>query len=318
MRMWTLAGALLALAAVPAAAQTYPDKPVKIIVPYGAGSVPDVLTRLAAEKMREPLGQPLVVENRAGAGGAIGTAQGAKAPPDGYTVTMGGSPAVNAMETMKAPGFHILDDFVPVGTIANFINVLVVSAKVPVNSVAELNAHIKANPGKLVYAHSGPSTPSHLAGELYKVRHGLDYVLAAYRSSPPAVLAMVAGEAHFSIIPSGVVIAQIQAGTLKALATGTPQRWALFPNVPNAEEAGLKLVADGWIGFMLPKGTPEAIADKLHAALQKALATPELMEAAVKAGGAVAPGPRAALPELIKREWATAKEAVAAAKLEKQ
>ena len=318
MRKTILAGALLALVAAPALAQTYPDKPVKIIVPYGAGSVPDALTRIVAEKMREPLGQPLVVENRAGAGGAIGTAQGAKAPPDGYTITMGGSPAVNAMETLKEPGFHILDDFVPVGTIAQFINVLVVSAKLPVNSVAELNAHIKANPGKLVYAHSGPSTPSHLAGELYKVRHGLDYVLAAYRSSPPAVLAMVAGEAHFSIIPSGVVVAQLQAGTLKALATGTPQRWALFPNVPNSEEAGLKLVADGWIGLMLPKGTPEAIATKLHGALQKALEAPELKEAATKAGGAVAPGPRAALPELIKREWATAKEAVAAAKLEKQ
>jgi tripartite-type tricarboxylate transporter receptor subunit TctC len=318
MRKWIVAGVALALMAAPAGAQSYPDKPVKIIVPYGAGSVPDVLTRLVAEKMREPLGQPLVVENRAGAGGAIGTAQGAKSPPDGYTITMGGSPAVNAMETMKAPGFHILDDFVPVGSIANFVNVLVVSAKLPVNSVAELNAHIKANPGQLVYAHAGPSTPSHLAGELYKVRHGLNYTLVAYRSSPPAVAAMVGGEAHFSIIPSGVVVGQLQAGTLKALATGTPQRWSLFPNVPNSEEAGLKLTADGWIGLLLPKGTPDAIANKLHGALQKALATPEVKDAAAKVGGAVAPGPRAALPELIKREWAIAKEAVAAAKLEKQ
>jgi tripartite-type tricarboxylate transporter receptor subunit TctC len=300
-----------------AAAQDYPNRAITIIVPFPAGSVPDVMTRLVADHMKNTLGQAIVVDNRPGAGGNIGTAAGARAEPDGYTVTFIGSPAVLAMHTMKAPGYDLFADFLPVGRMNTLLNVIAVNSKLQIKSVRELIAYAKANPGRLNYASSGPATPTDLGGRHFANVHGLDYPIIAYKGSSATAQALASGEADFSILPAGVALPQIQSGAVRALALGTQVKWELLPDVPGADEAGAKVKVDGWTGFAVPKGTPQPVIQKLNAALNQALAQDNVKRGATQTGGIVLPGTPDDLTNLMKQDFENVREMVASAKLEK-
>ena len=296
----------------------YPDRPIKVLVPFGPGSAPDTLTRLITSKMQTELGQPFVIDNRPGAGGAIGTAVAARLPADGYNIAMIGSPAIIAMEIRKEPGFDVFKDFVAIGAMTDFVNVAVVSGKLNVSTVAELVAMAKAQPGKLNCASAGISTPSHLACETFRARHGIDTVHVAFTSTPTALPALFQNDVQFAFFPAPEIAQHVQSGQVKAIAMTRDKRWPPLPTVPLASEANVRLNVGGWIGLMSPTGTPQAIIDRLNAALQKALAQTDVQEAAVRAGGGVLLGPPSLLRQVAERELVEVKEAVAAAKIEKQ
>jgi tripartite-type tricarboxylate transporter receptor subunit TctC len=259
-----------------------------------------------------------VIENRAGAGGGIGTVAGARAPADGYTITMVGSPNTLAMHTMKNPGFDLFADFAPVGRMNSLLNVLAINAKLPFKSVKELVDYAKANPGKLNYATSGPATPTDMGGRWFANAQGVDVAFLAYKGSTPAVQALATAEADFSIINVGGVISLLQAGTLRALSIGTPVKFPLLPDVPSSAESGLKVAFEGWAGLAVPAGTPEPVIRKLNSALNYALAQDSVKRGAELAGGQLLPGTPADLTAFMKKDFETVREMVAVAKVEKQ
>lgn len=311
--------ALMLAAALPALAQgSYPERPVRVVVPFGPGSGPDVLTRLIASKMQAELGQQMPIDNRPGAGGAIGTAFGRTLPADGYNLVMVGSPAVIAQEIRKEPGFDIFTDFVPIGAMTEFVNVMVVSSTVGANTVAEFVAEAKRRPGQMNCASAGISTPGHLACETFNARHGVQMLHVPFTSTPQALPALFAGEAHVAFFVAPEVLQHVQSGKLKALAMTRDVRWPPLPATPLASQADVRLNVGGWIGLMAPVGTPPAIVARLNAVLQNALKSTEVQEAAVRAGGAVLLGGPEKLREVAERERVEVKAAVAAARIEKQ
>ena len=286
------AGALLAAFALLSHAQApYPTKPIRIVVPFPAGGTTDILARAVAQKLTETLGQSVVVDNRPGAGGNIGAELVAKSPPDGYTLLMGtvGTHAINASLYAKMPYDHV-KDFVPVILVAGVPNVLVVNPSVPANSVPELIAYIKANPGKVNFASSGSGTSIHLAGELFKTMAGVSMTHVPYKGSAPAVTDLIGGQVQlmFDNLPSA--LPQIKAGKLRALAVTSTQRASALPDVPTVAEAGLPgFDATSWFGLLAPAGTPKDVVAKLNAEVAKWLATPEAREK-LASQGAIAAG----------------------------
>lgn len=322
MKTHMLTRTILALVAAlswarPGAAQDYPSRPITIIVPYPAAGAPDVMTRLVADQMKVPLGQNVLVENRPGAGGAIGTAAGARAPADGYTVTMLGSPNTLAMQTMLKPGFDLFADFAPVGAITSLPNALVVNGKLPFRSVRELAAYAKANPGKLNYATSGPATPTDMGGREFANVQGIDLTFVPYQGSTPAAQALVSGEADLSIINLGGVLNFLRSGALRALSIGSPARFALLPNVPSSDESGLGVSFEGWCGLAVPTGTPRPVINKLNAALNYALRQESAKKGAEQTGGTLLPGTPADLTRLMRKDFAAVQKMVAVAKVKK-
>jgi len=288
-------GALLAVMAVPTLAQApaYPTKPIRLVVPFPAGGTTDILARAVAQKLTEAWGQPVIVDNRPGAGGNIGSELVAKAAPDGYTLEMGtvGTHAINASLYAKMPYDHV-KDFVPVILIAGVPNVLVVYPSVPVNSVAELIAYAKANPGKLNFASSGSGTSIHLSGELFKVMSGVQMTHVPYKGSAPAVQDLLGGQVQlmFDNLPSA--LPHIKAGKLRALAVTSAQRAPVLPDVPTIAEAALPgFEASSWFGVLAPAGTSPAIVVKLNAEIAKWLASPEAKEKLQSQGANAAGGP---------------------------
>jgi tripartite-type tricarboxylate transporter receptor subunit TctC len=323
MKRRTFAGATIALIAAlgwagPGWAEDYPSRPVTIIVPYPAAGAPDVMTRLIADQMRVRLSQNVLVENRPGAGGAIGTSMGARAPADGYTVTMLGSPNTLAMHTMLKPGFDLFADFAPVGAMNNLPNVLAINSKLPFKSVRDLVAYAKAHPGKLNYATSGPATPTDMGGRQFANVQGIDLTFVSYKGSTPAAQALVSGEADLSIINIGGVMTFLQSGALRALSIGTPVRFDMLPGVPGSSESGLGVAFEGWCGLGVPVGTPQSVVDKLNAALQFALQQDSVKQGAERAGAALLPGTPADLTALMRKDFEAVREMVAAAHVEKQ
>jgi tripartite-type tricarboxylate transporter receptor subunit TctC len=288
-------GVLLAAMAAIAFAQApaYPTKPIRLVVPFPAGGTTDILARAAAQKLTEAWGQPVVVDNRPGAGGNIGSELVAKAAPDGYTLEMGtvGTHAINASLYAKMPYDHV-KDFFPVILVAGVPNVLVVHPSVPVNSVAELIAYAKANPGKLNFASSGNGTSIHLSAELFKVMSGVQMAHVPYKGSAPAVQDLLGGQVQlmFDNLPSA--LPHIKGGKLRALAVTSAQRAPVLPDVPTIAEAGLPgFEASSWFGVLAPAGTPPAIVAKLNAEIAKWLASPEAKEKLQAQGANVAGGP---------------------------
>ncbi|HQR21385.1 MAG TPA: tripartite tricarboxylate transporter substrate binding protein [Burkholderiaceae bacterium] len=281
--------ALLALA--PAHAQNWPAKPVRIIVPFPPGGTTDIVARAIGVELQRMWQQPVVIENRPGAGGNIGADQVAKSAPDGYTLLMGtvGTHAINqALYTQngsKMP-FDPAKDFVPITLVAGVPNVMVVNARLPVNSVEEFIAYARARPGQLNMASSGNGTSIHLSGELFKTVTGVYMVHFPYRGSAPAITDLIAGNmtVMFDNLPSA--LPHIKSGRLKALAVTSRTRSPALPNVPTIEEAaGLKgFDASSWFGLFAPAGTPRAIVDKVQADVAKALAQPEVRERFVAQG----------------------------------
>jgi tripartite-type tricarboxylate transporter receptor subunit TctC len=273
-------GALCATLAIGVPAQTFPSKPIRVVVPFPAGGTTDVLARAAAQKLTETLGQPTVVDNRPGAGGNIGAELVAKSPPDGYTLLMGtvGTHAINPGLYPKLPYDHV-HDFAPVILVAGVPNVLVINPALPVNTVQELIAYARANPGKLNFASSGNGTSIHLSAELFKTMAGVQMTHVPYKGSAPALQDLVGGQVQlmFDNLPSSLAL--IKAGKLKALAVTSSGRAAALPDVPTVAESGLPgFEASSWFGLLAPAGTPPPVIATLNGEIAKWLATPEARE----------------------------------------
>ena len=280
-----LAGGLVA--ATPAAAQNYPTKPVTIIVPFPAGGTTDILARIVGQGLTKELGQPVVIDNRAGAGGNIGGALAAKAPADGYTLFMGtvGTNAINASLYKKMPFDHV-KDFQPLSRVAMVPNLLVAHPSQPFKTVKELIAYAKANPGKLNFASSGNGTSIHLSGELFKTMAGVDMVHVPYKGSAPAVTDLIGGQVGimFDNMPSA--IQHVRTGKLKPIAVTTAKRSPELPDVPTIAESGVPgYDATSWFGLFTTAGTPAPVVGKIHGALMKVLADPEVKKQIAGQGG---------------------------------
>jgi tripartite-type tricarboxylate transporter receptor subunit TctC len=270
----------------------YPSKPIRIVVPFPAGGTTDILARAVAAKLTETTGQPAVVDNRPGAGGNIGAELVAKSAPDGYTFLMGtvGTHAINPSLYAKMPYDHV-KDFAPVILVAGVPNVLVVNPALPVNSVQELIAYIRANPGKVNFASSGSGTSIHLSGELFKTMTGTQITHVPYKGSAPALQDLVGGQVQimFDNLPSSLAL--IKAGKLKALAVTSAERSSALPDVPTVAEAGLPgFEASSWFGLLAPAGTPKEAIAKINGEVAKWLATPEAKEKLASQGAIAAAG----------------------------
>lgn len=268
--------AMLAVSTL-ASAQAYPNKPVRIIVPFAVGGIADTFARVIAQRLSDSYGQPFVVENRGGAGGNIGADLVAKAPPDGHTLVMGniGTHAVNPF-LMKSTPFDPLKDFAPIAHVLEAEGLLVVHPSLPVKSVPELISHAKANPGKLSYASGGVGTTSHLAGELFKSLAGVQMVHVPYKGNSPAITDVMGGQAQMIFATMPTVIQQAKAGRLRSIAVIGETRSKAIPEVPTIGETLAGFAVSNWIGLFAPAGTPPEIVARLNADVQKIMQAPDV------------------------------------------
>ncbi|HXF65701.1 MAG TPA: tripartite tricarboxylate transporter substrate binding protein [Burkholderiales bacterium] len=310
MLLHTLAPALIAAALIASggahAQQKYPVKPVRLVLPFAAGSAVDVLARLYAQRMSESWGQQVLVDNRTGANGIIGTEIAAKAPPDGYTVGMGNiaTLAINPGLYQKLP-YEVQRDFAPVSLAATISNCLVVHPSLPVKSVKELVALAKRRPGALNYASGGVGSAQHIPMELLKAMTGINIVHIAYKGLTPAFNDVLAGQVPMMV--SGVVTAlpHHRSGRLRILATTGTRRTSATPEIPTVAESGLPgYEADSWTGFLVPKGTPPDIVSRLNAEVVRVSQLPDTRERLVAVGFEVVGSTPEAFAALIRNDTA--------------
>jgi tripartite-type tricarboxylate transporter receptor subunit TctC len=278
MTRFALAAALVLLAAIaPAAAQDYPTRPVKIVVPFATGGPADVYARFIGQKLQDALGQPFVIDNRPGAGSVAGTDIAAKSAPDGYTLLlMSNAHTVNESLIPNKP-YSLTRDFVAIAPVNYSDLVLVVHPSLPAKSLPELLALAKAKPGKLNYASSGPGTPYHMAGELFKAMAGVDIVHIPYKGSSGARTDVIGGQVDMMFDAVTTMSEQAKAGKVRALGTTGRTRSAVLPDVPTIAEAGVPgYEATIWLGVMAPKGTPAPVVAKLNAEIAKIVARPDV------------------------------------------
>jgi tripartite-type tricarboxylate transporter receptor subunit TctC len=269
----------------PAAAQDYPARNVKIIVPFGAGGPADVYARFIGQHLSEALKRSFVIENRPGAGAVIGTDEAAKAPPDGYTLLMMSNTHTTNETLIPQKPYQLMRDFVPVAPVNYSDLLLVVHPSVPANNLSEFVAYAKARPGALNYASSGPGTPYHMAGELFKAMSGTDIVHVPHRGSGEARNSVIGGHVQMMIDAITTTAPTVQGGQVRALGTTGKTRSKLMPDVPTIAEAGVPgYEATIWLGLMAPAGTPKPIVDKLNAEVNKVLAKPDVQAAWEKQG----------------------------------
>ena len=268
-----------ALPCTPAVAQAYPAKPVRIVVPFAAGGPADVYARVMAQRLQDALGQSFVVDNRPGAGSVIGTDAVAKAAPDGYTLLMmSNTHTVNETLIANKP-FQLMRDFVAIAPINYSDLVLVANPSLPAGTLKELISQAKAKPGKFNYASSGPGTPYHMAGELFKSMAGVYLVHIPYRGSTGARTDVIGGQVDVMFDAVTTMAEQVKAGKVKALATTGRARSDVLPNVPTMGEAGVPgYEATIWLGLMAPRGTPQAVVDRLNEAVSKIVGQPEVKQ----------------------------------------
>jgi tripartite-type tricarboxylate transporter receptor subunit TctC len=272
-----LAGSLLALA--PAAAQDWPTKAVKIVVPFGPGSTPDMVARLIADRLQSKLGQSFVIENKPGASGNLGTDAVAKAEPDGATIgiSIGGPLAINTLLFSKLP-YDPAKDIAPVTQLITQPSALVVNSALGVNSVAELVALLKREPGKYNFGSIGNGSLSHLAMEAIALKSGTRMVHVPYPGSPAAITAVIRGDVQMACLPAIAVTAHVASGKVKILAVSTGKRSALIPDIPTLKEAGIDVEADAWMGLIAPGGTPAPVIARIHDAVVDAITAPAARE----------------------------------------
>jgi tripartite-type tricarboxylate transporter receptor subunit TctC len=282
-----LGAGMLALAPVVAQAQgAFPSKALTIVVPFSAGGTTDILARVVGQYMAKDLGQPVIIDNRAGAGGNIGAQMVARAAPDGYTLLMGtvGTHAIN-QSLYKKLGFDPIKDFAPITRVALVPNLLVANPSQPFKTVKELIAYAKANPGKVTFASSGSGTSIHLSGEMFQQMAGVEMQHIPYKGSAPALTDLLGGQTAvmFDNMPS--VIGHVRAGKLRPIAVTTPNRSPAVPDVPTIAESGVPgYSATSWFGLLAPAGTPAPVMAKLHASILKALADPEVKKKLAEQG----------------------------------
>lgn len=264
---------LLCCAAAPAFAQSFPTRPITMIVPFAAGGTSDVIARLAAEYMRTDLGQNIVNENTAGAGGSTALTRAARANPDGYTIAIGNSGTNAAAYSIYKDIKYTSDDFVPIGLVAKTLPVIAVNAKFPARTLAEFIAYAKQNPGKINMGHAGVGSSNYLICRAFIQASGVEVQLVSYRGAAPALNDAVSGQIDGVCDAAASVSGAIQGKTLTGLVISSPQRLKSLPDVPTSVEAGLPTFQQqGWNGLFAPKGTPQPVIAKLNAALRAAVA----------------------------------------------
>jgi tripartite-type tricarboxylate transporter receptor subunit TctC len=292
-----------------AGAQTYPARPVTIVVPNAAGGGTDTVARLIGDQLSRQLGQSFVVENKTGAGMVLGTVAVAKAAPDGYTLLTGlnGNLTVNPSLYVKLP-YDAVADFRPIAMLAEYPFLVVVNNDLPVKSIKELVAYLKANPGKVDYASAGNGTGQHLAAELFKMMTGTEMSHVAYRGAQPAYQDVISGRVPVFFDNMSTAMSLAQGGKVRALAITSKTRSSLMPDIPTVEEAGVPdYEYHTWFGLWAPKATPTAIVEKLHAEVKKALADPTIQQRIAGTAGAASHMELSAIDPFVKAEiekWA--------------
>jgi tripartite-type tricarboxylate transporter receptor subunit TctC len=262
--------AIEAFLAGPSLAQDYPTRPIRIVVPFGAGGPADVAARVLGNAMQESLKQPFVIENRPGAGAVIGTQEVAKSPPDGYTLLMMSNTQTANESLVPQRKYELMRDLVPIAPINYSDLVIVVHPSVPAKTLKEFITLAKSQPGKLNYASSGQGTPYHMAGELFKTMAGIDLVHVPYRNSGEARNGVIGGQVQMMIDAVTTMAPNVNQGQVRALATTGERRSSVLPDVPTAKQAGLSgYEATIWLGLMAPTGTPKPIVEKLNAAIKR-------------------------------------------------
>lgn len=302
-RHWLSALLCLTWAATAAAQKPYPDRPVRLIVPFAAGSAADTLSRLVAQRLAEGLGQPLVVENKAGAGGTIGTAEIARAAPDGYTLGVAAQGTlVNNQALYARPGYDSLKDFSFIAPFADVQNLLVVASASRHRTVADLLADIRAQPPEhLRFSSSGAGTSHHVAGVLLGQHLGKPLLHVPYTGAPQGLTAILGGDADLGLYNLPVALGLVQSGKLRPLAVTGPTRSALLPQVPTLDESGLKGYAVTlWWGLVGPAGLPPALVERLHAELNRVMALPDLRQRLTDQGFTLPPVPLATPAEFAR------------------
>jgi tripartite-type tricarboxylate transporter receptor subunit TctC len=293
----------------------YPNRPIKVAVPYPAGGLVDLITRVICERLTASLGQQFVIESRAGANGTIATASVAHADPDGYTLLMiTDSHGVNPL-FYKNLSYDSVKDFAPIGLIGKSPMVLTVHVSVPARTVKELIDLARAAPGTLSYGSIGVGSASHLAGELFKVRAGVDMLHVPYRGGAPAVNDLIAGHLKTMFLTPVSGLPHIKAGRLAPLAIAAPERFALMPDTPTMAEAGVPLEAAYWVGMAAPAGTPPAVIAKLEKALAAVTAAPATRERLTEMGVVMTPLAAQAFGDFIRADLKSWADFVAQAKI---
>ena len=267
------------LFAVQCQAEDYPSRPVRIIVPFGAGGPADVTARLIGNSLQASFGQPFVIENHTGAGGVIGTLEVVKSAPDGYTLLMMSNTQTANESLVPQRKYDLMRDLIPIAPINSSDLVIVVNPQVPAKTLPEFIALAKSEPGKLNYASSGQGTPYHMAGELFKTMAGIDVVHVPYRNSGDARSGVIGGQVQMMIDAVTTMAPNVAAGQVRALATTGKTRSSVLPDVPTVTEAGVTgYEATIWLGLMAPAGTPKTIVDKLNAAVNAVVKRPDVVK----------------------------------------
>lgn len=304
-----LFGTIALILAEPAGAQDFPNKPIKLIVPFPAGGPNDIIARTLGQRMSELLNQPVLIDNRAGAGGMLGTDAVAKAEPDGYTIaiTSAGALAISSSLQEKVP-YNPLKDFAHITLVAKVPELLVVATSVPASNMGELIALAKSKPGQLNFASSGAGSMPHLAGELLKLTAKIDIVHVPYRGAAPAVNDLLGQQVQMVFLDLPVLLPQVQAGKLKAIAIGSTERALALKDVPTTTEVGLpQIQAENWYGMVAPRGTPPAVVAKLHQAAVDAARSPDVKDKLASQGAILVAGTSEEFAAYIKNEidkWA--------------
>lgn len=307
--------AALAIPVGPAFAQAWPVKPVTLVVPFGPGGATDVVARTFAQRMGASLGQQVLVENRAGAGGAIAANGVIKAPADGYTILLGTVSTLAVLPLMQPNiGYDVAKDFQPVGLVAKAPNVLLVTPTLPVRTVQELVAYAKANPGKLNFASSGQGTITHLIGELFKMQAGIDVQHVPYKTGVNALAEILSGQIHFAFDSIVWSLPHIQAGKLKAAGISSATRSALAPDLPTVAESGMPgFEGITWYAFVAHAGVPEPIMQRLRTELAAAQQDKSVVDRIATTGAEPLVGGRAEYETLIRAETAKWSKVIKAA-----
>ncbi len=293
--------------AAPLQAQTYPSRPIKLLVPLAAGSTADIVSRLVAAELAKALGQPVVVDNKPGAGGTIAMAELARSPADGYTIAYASQGTLVFNQALyQRPGYDSLKDFAPIYLVGGVTNVMVVPPNSPANTVLDVVAAAKAKPGQLTFSSGGSGTSHHLSGVLFAQMTGTEMLHVPYKGAPQGIVAVMGGEVSMGFFNMPTVINQIKSGKLKALGVTSLERSTLMPQVPTLDASGVKgYEVNTWFGFMAPAGVSADVLNRLHAQVGKILSQASVKEVLAAQGFDLAPlQPPSALSTLIRDDLA--------------